>query len=252
MIKLLAWFTRITGLGALVLGLFLWQGHLTGTLRLHMTLGALVAVYLAMLSLAAGFARVRPPMALAGAAVGRRDRLRGIEAECHDAGFQPLGDRGRPPAAWGRRNRAGRDAGRSVLAPKGLSARREITCRIPELRLLTRAAQNGYLQSYFATSPELFGRSPPGPCGGNRRLLQLQLFRDPLRFVVHMGAGIRAGRLLVIGPKHLAGLRVHEKHRARGHGSTGTCCESHPGMSLRLLDGTPTSSVRTLPPGGRS
>lgn len=66
MIKLLAWFTRITGLGALLLGVFLSQGRLTGTLRLHMTLGALVAVYLAMLSLAAGFARVRPPMALVG------------------------------------------------------------------------------------------------------------------------------------------------------------------------------------------
>jgi hypothetical protein len=66
MIKLLAWFTRITGLGALVLGFFLWQGRLPGTLRLHMTLGALVAVYLAIISVAAGLARVRPPMALVG------------------------------------------------------------------------------------------------------------------------------------------------------------------------------------------
>ena len=66
MIKLLAWFTRITGLIALILGFFLWQGRFPGTLRLHMTLGALVAAYLVMISLAAGFARVRPPMALVG------------------------------------------------------------------------------------------------------------------------------------------------------------------------------------------
>ncbi len=46
------------------MGLLLWKGGFAGTLRLHMTLGAIVAVYLIILALAAGSARVQVPMAI--------------------------------------------------------------------------------------------------------------------------------------------------------------------------------------------
>jgi hypothetical protein len=63
MIKLLQWFARIAGLGALVLGLMLSR---IPTLNLHMTLGGIVALALAILALWALSARVRIPAAIAG------------------------------------------------------------------------------------------------------------------------------------------------------------------------------------------
>jgi uncharacterized membrane protein len=62
MIKLLQWLTRIAGLGALVLGLMLSR---TPMLSLHMTLGGIVVVALAILALWALSARVRIPAAIA-------------------------------------------------------------------------------------------------------------------------------------------------------------------------------------------
>lgn len=63
MIKGLQWLTRIAGLGALVLGLsFLFSG--TAPLSIHMALGGLVALALAILALWALIDRVRVPAAI--------------------------------------------------------------------------------------------------------------------------------------------------------------------------------------------
>jgi hypothetical protein len=66
MIKLLQWLIRIAGLGAFVLGAGYWFGHAFAPLSLHMTLGGLVALTLAILALWALFSRVRIPAALIG------------------------------------------------------------------------------------------------------------------------------------------------------------------------------------------
>ena len=62
MIKLLQWLTRLAGLGALVLGLMLSRFP---ELPIHMTLGRIVVLALAVLALWALFARVRIPAAIA-------------------------------------------------------------------------------------------------------------------------------------------------------------------------------------------
>jgi|SRR5580658_1076169 hypothetical protein len=64
MIKVLQWSTRIAGLGALVLGIFLSFGAGALPVSLHMTLGGIVAVVLEMLALWALIDRVRVPAAL--------------------------------------------------------------------------------------------------------------------------------------------------------------------------------------------
>jgi len=63
MIDLLKWSVRLAGLGALLVGVLLRWGGFPATLRLHMVLGAVVAVYLIILALAAAIARVQIPMA---------------------------------------------------------------------------------------------------------------------------------------------------------------------------------------------
>jgi uncharacterized membrane protein len=63
MIKLLQWLTRIAGLGALVLGLMLSRFP---ELQIHMTLGCIVVLAMAILALWALSARVRIPAAVAG------------------------------------------------------------------------------------------------------------------------------------------------------------------------------------------
>jgi hypothetical protein len=62
MIKLLQWFNRMAGLGALVLGLMLSRIPI---LNLHMTLGCVVVLALGILALWALAARVRIPAAIA-------------------------------------------------------------------------------------------------------------------------------------------------------------------------------------------
>jgi hypothetical protein len=62
MIKVLQWLTRIAGLGALVLGLMLSRFP---ELHIHMMLGFLVVLALAVLALWALSARVRIPAAIA-------------------------------------------------------------------------------------------------------------------------------------------------------------------------------------------
>jgi hypothetical protein len=62
MIKLLQWLTRIAWLGALVLGLILSRFP---ELSIHMALGRVVVLMLAILALWALFARVRVPAAIA-------------------------------------------------------------------------------------------------------------------------------------------------------------------------------------------
>jgi hypothetical protein len=62
MIKLLQWLTRIAGLGALVLGLMLSR---IPSVRLHMALGCIVVLALAILALWALAARIRIPAAIA-------------------------------------------------------------------------------------------------------------------------------------------------------------------------------------------
>lgn len=66
MVKLLRWCVRIGGLVALVLGVLLWLGKLTGTLNLHMTLGAIVAAALAILAIYAIVTRAGIPLAVVG------------------------------------------------------------------------------------------------------------------------------------------------------------------------------------------
>ena len=63
MIKLLQWLIRIAGLGALVLGLMLSRIPI---LNLHMILGCIVVLALAILALWALAVRVRIPAAIAG------------------------------------------------------------------------------------------------------------------------------------------------------------------------------------------
>lgn len=65
MIKLLGWVIRIAGLCALVLGASYWFGPGIAPLSLHMTLGGIVALVLAILAVWALFARVRIPAAIA-------------------------------------------------------------------------------------------------------------------------------------------------------------------------------------------
>ncbi len=71
MIKKLQWLVRIAGLGALVLGAILWIapgviGSLAAALQFHMTLGAIVALALAILAVWALIDRVRIPAAVLG------------------------------------------------------------------------------------------------------------------------------------------------------------------------------------------
>lgn len=66
MIKLLQWLTRLAGLGAFVLGASYWFGPGIAPLSLHMTLGGLVALALAILAIWAMGARVRVPAAVSG------------------------------------------------------------------------------------------------------------------------------------------------------------------------------------------
>jgi hypothetical protein len=65
MINLLRWFTRIAGLGALVLGMGMWFGPPVVPLIVHMLLGGIVALVLAILAVWALSARMRIPAALA-------------------------------------------------------------------------------------------------------------------------------------------------------------------------------------------
>ncbi len=71
MIKLLQWLVRIAGLGALVLGATLWVapgviGSFAAALRVHMTLGGIVTLALAILAVWALIDRVRIPAAVVG------------------------------------------------------------------------------------------------------------------------------------------------------------------------------------------
>jgi hypothetical protein len=65
MIKLLSWVIRIAGLCALLLGMSYWLGPGIAPLSVHMTLGGIVALVLAILAVSALFARVRIPAAIA-------------------------------------------------------------------------------------------------------------------------------------------------------------------------------------------
>ena len=64
MIKLLQWFVRIAGLGALALGVSFWFASARPPLSLHMTLGGVVAFVLAILAVWALIDRVRIPAAI--------------------------------------------------------------------------------------------------------------------------------------------------------------------------------------------
>jgi hypothetical protein len=64
MIKLLQWFVRIAGLGALALGVSFWFPSARPPLSLHMTLGGIVALGLAILAIWALVNRVRIPAAI--------------------------------------------------------------------------------------------------------------------------------------------------------------------------------------------
>ncbi len=66
MIKLLQWFVRIAGLGALALGVSFWFASARSPLSLHMTLGGIVAVALAILAVWALIDRIRIPAAIVG------------------------------------------------------------------------------------------------------------------------------------------------------------------------------------------
>jgi hypothetical protein len=65
MINLLRWFVRLAGLGALLLGAMLASGNSGIPLPLHMTLGGIVAIVLAILAGWALIHRVRVPAAIA-------------------------------------------------------------------------------------------------------------------------------------------------------------------------------------------
>lgn len=64
MIKTLQWTTRIAGIAALLLGMSFWAGPGIAPVSIHMTLGGLVALALAILALWALFDRVRMPAAI--------------------------------------------------------------------------------------------------------------------------------------------------------------------------------------------
>jgi hypothetical protein len=64
MIKLLQWFVRIAGLGALALGLTFLFASARPPLSLHMTLGGIVALALAILAVLALIDRIRIPAAV--------------------------------------------------------------------------------------------------------------------------------------------------------------------------------------------
>jgi hypothetical protein len=64
MINLLRWFVRIAGLGALALGVSFWFPSAGPPLSLHMTLGGIVALALAILAISALVNRVRIPAAI--------------------------------------------------------------------------------------------------------------------------------------------------------------------------------------------
>jgi|SRR5579863_553533 len=64
MIKLLQWLVRIAGLGALALGLSFWFPSARAPLSLHMTLGGIVALALAILAVWALIDRIRIPAAI--------------------------------------------------------------------------------------------------------------------------------------------------------------------------------------------
>jgi hypothetical protein len=63
MIKMLQWFVRIAGLGALALGIFS-IGNSAAPVGIHMTLGGIVAAVLLILALWALIDRVRIPVAI--------------------------------------------------------------------------------------------------------------------------------------------------------------------------------------------
>lgn len=65
MINVLRWLTRIAGLGALVLGLSFLFASSVAPLSVHMALGGIVALMLAILAVWALIDRVRIPAALA-------------------------------------------------------------------------------------------------------------------------------------------------------------------------------------------
>jgi len=64
-IKLLQWIIRLAGIAALILGAAYWFGTSFAPIDVHMTLGGLVALSLAILGIWASFARIRLPAALA-------------------------------------------------------------------------------------------------------------------------------------------------------------------------------------------
>lgn len=65
MIKLLQWFIRLAGIAALVLGAAYWFETSFAPIGVHMALGGLVALLLALLAFSALFTRVRIPVAVA-------------------------------------------------------------------------------------------------------------------------------------------------------------------------------------------
>jgi hypothetical protein len=66
MINLLRWCVRIGFLGALILGFLFWDGRMTSAVNVHMFLGGLVAIVLALFAAYAFVARVRVPLAIVG------------------------------------------------------------------------------------------------------------------------------------------------------------------------------------------
>jgi hypothetical protein len=64
MINVLRWFVRIAGLGALALGVSFWFPSARPPLSLHMTLGGIVALGLAILAVWALVDRIRIPAAI--------------------------------------------------------------------------------------------------------------------------------------------------------------------------------------------
>jgi uncharacterized membrane protein HdeD (DUF308 family) len=64
MIKLLQWVVRIAGLVAILLGMSFWAGPGIAPVSVHMTVGGLVALALAILAVTALINRVRLPVAV--------------------------------------------------------------------------------------------------------------------------------------------------------------------------------------------
>jgi hypothetical protein len=65
MIKVLSWLIRIAGIGALAIGVSYWFARGVAPLSVHMTLGGIVALVLAILAVWAFSAGVRVPAAIA-------------------------------------------------------------------------------------------------------------------------------------------------------------------------------------------